>query len=206
MIHLMWQFDLHLEYDRDRVVKIAMDGLWEKYSGERPIVIGNPLGLMLAWLHRSTPGLPRDEFETTLRPGILAGIEQGEASLPEVHAQAKEALAGIKLLCFSEVFDNILMWAHYSRAHTGAVLRFSCIEELDSAWGAARPVTYQTQMPCLLDERQTIELFTGQRDINEVDLFESSVLTKAIDWAYEKEWRIIGGRNPKVVHEDIPFN
>jgi len=200
------QFDPHLEFDRERVIQNAMNELWERYSGKKPIVMGNPLAVALRLLMHHAPGIPRAELERDLLPGLAEALDRGESTLPEVHAQAREVLAAIKLLCFSEVFDNILMWAHYSEAHAGAVLRFSCIEALDSAWGAAHPIRYQARMPRLLDEKQSTELLIGQVDINELDLFASSVLTKAADWAYEKEWRIIGGFNPKVPYEDIPFH
>ncbi len=118
----------------------------------------------------------------------------------------RTAIADLRVLSFSEVHDNILMWAHYAQNHTGAVLRFTCVEELDSAWGAAQPVKYQKAMPRLLDEMQTIKLMSGQAPLNRENIFENVVFTKAIDWAYEREWRLIGGWNPGTEHEDIEFH
>ena len=71
------QFDLHLEYDRDQVVQSAMHEIWQKYSGDKPIVIGNLLGVGLTWLR----DLARGELEKTLLPGLIEGIERAEAVL-----------------------------------------------------------------------------------------------------------------------------
>ena len=76
-------------------------------------------------------------------------------------------VANFKLLCFSEAFDNILMWARYSQNHTGVVLELSCNEKLDSAWGAARPVKYMDRMPLLVDEERLVRLMSGEGEIGE---------------------------------------
>ena len=36
-------------------------------------------------------------------------------------------------------------------------------------------------------------------------LFRSSLLVKAADWAYEREWRIPGGKDKTNKTEDVPF-
>jgi hypothetical protein len=118
----------------------------------------------------------------------------------------RDAIADLKILSFSEIFDNVLMWAHYAQNHSGAVLRFTCVEELDSTWGAATPVSYRRAMPRLLDERQMIQILSGQAPMDIKHIFSNAVLTKASDWAYEREWRVIGGWNRSTAYEDIAFH
>jgi len=61
-------------------------------------------------------------------------------------------------------------------------------------------------MPRLLNETQTISLMSGQAPLDTTSVFENVVFTKAIDWSYEKEWRLIGGWNPNTDYEDIGFH
>jgi hypothetical protein len=128
-----------------------------------------------------------------------------EADL-KLHAEFRAIIADVKLLCLSELFDNILMWSHYAKDHTGVVIRLTCIEELDSAWGAARLVRYEKKMPLLLDEEQTIMMMSGKTTVDKEAALHNSVYCKASDWAYEKEWRLFGGRDATKQYEDIPFH
>jgi hypothetical protein len=200
------QFDLHIEYDHDRVAERAMQIVLDGYAGRAPIVAGNLHGVLLSIMRERMPGaISEAELRKTLTPGIYEGMEKAKARLPQVHNEIRAVIAGFKLLCFSEVFDNILMWAHYSQNHTGVVLELSCIEKLDSAWGAARPVKYMDRMPLLYDEERMVRLMSGEGKIGEDEILENSVFVKAADWAYEREWRIAGGRDKTKNTEDIPF-
>jgi hypothetical protein len=117
----------------------------------------------------------------------------------------RAVLGELKLLCFSEMHDNILMWAHYGDNHTGVVLEFSCIEKFDSAWGAAKPVIYRENMPVLADEDNLVRLLSGEGNISKPALFEEAVFVKAIDWQYEREWRLVGGWDKAQATEYVPF-
>jgi hypothetical protein len=200
------QFDLHIEYDRDKVAERVMRKILDGYAGRAPIVVGNPLGALLAHMKRTAPGISEAELRDTLMPGIFEGMEKAEAGLPRTHEEMRAVIADLKLLCLPEVFDNILMWAHYGKDHTGVVIELSCIEKLDSAWGAAKPVRYMEKMPLLMDEDRLFDLMSGQGVIGVDDVFENAVFVKAADWAYEKEWRLVGGWDKTKNFEDIPFN
>jgi hypothetical protein len=200
------QFDLHTEYDPDGVAKRAMQIILDGYSGKAPIVAGNPLGDLLVFMRERMPGrISEAELRETLAPGIYQGLQQVEASLPQRHEEIRAVFADFRLLCLSEVFDNILMWSHYSQNHTGAVLELSCIEKLDSAWGAARPVKYTDKMPLLFDEDRIVKRMSGQGKVGEEDVLDNSIFVKAADWAYEREWRIAGGGDKTKNTEDTQF-
>jgi hypothetical protein len=200
------QFDLHIEYDRDKVAEKVMRIILDGYSGRVPIVAGNALGELLTIMRERMPGKISDaELRKTLTPGIFEGMKSQDARLPQTHEEIRAVIKNFKLLCFSEVFDNILMWAHYSQNHTGVVLELSCIEKLDSAWGAARPVKYMDTMPLLVDEERLVKLMSGEGKIGEVEILDNSIFVKAADWAYEREWRIAGGRDQTKKTEDLPF-
>lgn len=85
----------------------------------------------------------------------------------------------IGLCCLSKSADNILMWSHYGRDHTGYCVEF---EATDSTYmfGAAQPVLYSEEFP-------VVDFYKTPKD-KQVDLV---FLTKYLGWAYEQEWRII---------------
>jgi hypothetical protein len=97
------------------------------------------------------------------------------------------------------------MWAHYAKDHTGALIEFSVIEKYDSAWGAAKPVRYRSEMPFLVNEEKLVKVLSGEGTLSTPELFDEAVYVKAADGPYEKEWRLIGGREKSKDEEFFPF-
>lgn len=81
------------------------------------------------------------------------------------------------VFCMSEIKDNILMWSHYSGGHTGFCLEFSAN---NSFFGKSQKIIYK-------DEYPKVRLLGNTQD----ELTEAMLLTKAMDWRYEKEYRLI---------------
>ncbi len=91
-----------------------------------------------------------------------------------------------RMFCVTEKHDNLLMWAHYADEHKGAVVKFKCIPEKETALCVALPVKYSDKVPMLTPE----QMFQNNDTIIKLILNEL-LLTKSTDWAYEKEWRVI---------------
>jgi hypothetical protein len=73
---------------------------------------------------------------------------------------------------------GLLLWAHYSAGHTGLCLQFRGTSDA-SFFGRAQKVAYSTTCP------EVDPVLDTDR------LVDALLLTKARDWAYEEEWRII---------------
>ena len=82
-----------------------------------------------------------------------------------------------RVYCLSTLKDSALMWAHYTDKHTGICLGFKT--KANTFCGALR-VDYPKDYP-LID-------LTAE---DERELLEKSLLTKANDWSYEQEYRLI---------------
>jgi hypothetical protein len=199
------QFDLQVKYDRDLVVERALTNIIDLYMGRRHVISGNKLAEGIKLLRKTAPRLKEADLRERFRKSMYDGLEKAERNMPRTHAEMRAVLGELKMLCFSEVNDNILMWAHYGKDHTGAVLEFSCIDKLDSAWGAAKPIRYRENMPVLVDENKLAKLLSGEGTIATPELFEEAVFVKANDWQYEREWRLVGGWEQEQETEFIPF-
>ena len=185
------QFDLHFGYDRDAVISAARDRYWAIYTKQCSFEPKNDAGEAMGLLRDKLPGMTRAEFEENLSGLVDESLNAGEAHLPRFHAEFRDHMRDIKVLCLSEKSDNLLMWSHYADCHKGVVLRFSCIPELDSVWGAAEKVRYQQEMPRLISQDEMVLTLTGEFDLSEQHLLNKVVLTKAADWSYEAEWRVV---------------
>ena len=102
-----------------------------------------------------------------------------------------------RILCLSELSDNLCMWSLYSDSHKGAVIELKCIDEFDCKW-EAKPVTYQNSPPILATKQEYIKHVTGQNllNVDQWSYYEPCVHTKTTDWAYQKEWRIVSFSSP----------
>jgi len=105
----------------------------------------------------------------------LRGSEAGSEYLVN---SALDAAQKFKVLCLSENSKNILMWSHYASNHQGVCLEFE-LPENEIRW-FAREVKYTTDRPRI-----------NPANVDLQENYELLFLTKAHDWCYEKEWRVI---------------
>jgi hypothetical protein len=199
------QFDPHMEYNQDRVVNRVLKRFLDVYNGQAQPVGGSTLDENAKLLRALMPTLTEAEIRSEHRPAVYETLNAIERGIPSLHDELRAVLARRKILCLSETSNNIVMWAHYTNNHTGAVIELSCIEKFDSAWGAAKPVRYMANMPLLADEEALVRSLMGRGSIASPDHFQNSVYVKAADWAHEKEWRILGGWENQEETEDVPF-
>ncbi len=80
----------------------------------------------------------------------------------------------------TEERENILMWSHYAAEHTGFCIE---LQTDNNFFSRARHVEYDIDLPCL-------DLLEPMWD-KQIAQGVAGLLTKARNWAYEKEWRIV---------------
>jgi len=115
-----------------------------------------------------------------------------------------------KIICFSKVFDSMLMWSHYADNHKGFLLVYSKGDILKATrYGTddviterkvrLEPVEYVENK---IDLTEEVECYARNKMPN---IFEDvpindeipqtklkkMVTQKALDWSYESEWRLI---------------
>ena len=118
------------------------------------------------------------EFHFHLTNTNLGGIPINQLSLEE----AKKAIKELAVVCLSEIDNDILMWSHYADGHTGFCIEFERSDNNDlGKWDYCLPVTYDAvEVPSFdpprLEERASVAMI---------------VSSKAPNWSYEKEWRLI---------------
>jgi hypothetical protein len=137
------------------------------------------------------------------RRGLTSKKEFKRLYLKDVHRRAAEALPKIpknveavkrefaerfgkywRLVCASLINDSILMWSHYADNHTGLVLEFDTDE----------PPFCQIPENCWLTIKYSDEkadYVYSHKDREFLKKMFAVAATKATDWSYEKEVRII---------------
>jgi len=91
-------------------------------------------------------------------------------------------VSGLGILALSKKYDDILMWSHYSNAHTGVCLEFDILKD-KKFFKPLKKVDYKAEYPNFryLEDKNT--------------LLEKLILTKSEQWNYEQEYRIIRSKS-----------
>jgi hypothetical protein len=66
------QFDLQVQYDRDRVVERALQNIIDLYMGRRHVIAGNKLGEGIKLLRKTAPRLKENDLREKFRKSMLA--------------------------------------------------------------------------------------------------------------------------------------
>jgi len=115
-----------------------------------------------------------------------------EALLKEILNFKLECLAQTigktRVACFSRYFDNILMWSHYSKKHTGIVIGYdyaSIVTEKSNIFGG--DVDYK-----LHQDKLRAGNYAGDiKNVASKEFITRALLTKHPSWSYEQEYRLV---------------
>jgi len=166
----------------------------KKIWATKPESLNDPFDCRIKF---TPPEIESDAFSKYLkRTGRPTGNRQSDyktflAGLQEFEKDIKK----FGVFSMSEINDNILMWSHYANQHKGFCIGFVC--KNDNLLGDIRktqPVKYDCSIPEVdpLDEN-------GNYDHS---IFTKMLFTKAKNWEYEKEWRLVYDEGDK--EEPLP--
>lgn len=97
----------------------------------------------------------------------------------------------IRVLCLSEEHDNLLLWSHYTGDHKGGVVQLRL--DAGSAYlPLSQAVEYSHELPPSGSSSEVARSLFGLFSDSSLRI-RRQLFTKSIDWAYEKEWRILMG-------------
>lgn len=149
-----------------------------KYLGPRGVRVLTSRSL------RFTPPVElNDPFESRLPEVIRLAGRASESSQPVVFPEDEQRLLKAigntyAISCFSQIPDDLLMWAHYGQAHSGIVIGFRTEHPAFTALGRLFPVSYRTTRPLVSSQ-------TPEESILRI------LTTKSRHWRYEREWRVL---------------
>lgn len=141
------------------------------------------------WLYFANPGDFNDPFEMNpalYRPKVFKPVLPASKTRRSLDAmkivfekfwrEQQEKLKRSGVCCFTEQFDDVIMWAHYADKHTGICLVFATDYKFFENIKSVQYIPKRLQMPILekKDSSRLIQL----------------MISKLKLWSYEKEWRL----------------
>jgi len=136
--------------------------------------------LLREWSPRHAPDKSRKELLGLEKRILRQNLDIDAQTLQTFHGTFERNRRRIGILCMAEERDNILMWSHYAHNHQGFCLEFRTENPF---FARAQKVEYNRLLP-------RINILEPQWD-KIITKGAKGLLTKATDWEYEKEWRII---------------
>jgi hypothetical protein len=135
----------------------------------------------------------KEKVKNMIRQEMLKGASNTSEGFKKlcdkINKKVNDEFYDDRIFCLSEKNDNLLMWAHYSDNHKGAVIKLKCLHG-DYALSAAQKVIYSNDMPKLTIENIIKDYFSSEQFVVKKIITEM-LLTKSIDWQHESEWRVI---------------
>lgn len=122
---------------------------------------------------KSNLGLKMPDIDKILS---IMGAKANEALQPTL----SELRNSLGIYCLTEEKESILMWSHYAENHKGFCVEYD-FEDFQKKFSDFYPVAYD-------EEYCGMSGYIWNQDSN---IIMRSALSKANQWNYEKEWRII---------------
>jgi len=206
------QVGLHFDFDLNALHRKVLDRLCELATAptEPQVETTDPWGqlVLLVRQHYPAHGFPHDRWETMTAEVFGWLVNEIQTTQRQVQEHWRNTLLpGVRVFCVSEDRDNLLMWAHYARDHTGAVLEFLSLPDEDNPLSVARPVIYVDHPPPFFTEAEWLDDILSVRKSNLTDLSRRYVYSKSMHWSYEREWRVWYPRipAPERLYDDMPI-
>lgn len=133
-------------------------------------------------------GLTQEQIQVAIER-INTEMAQEVAETDAADSEYKEYVNNqLGIFSLSSCNDSILMWSHYADFHKGFCIGFKT-NSLGFPSNAIKEVIYTEE----INKNFILEFFLSQDSSEERYIDESEkmeILTKYIDWKYEKEWRV----------------
>lgn len=159
----------------------------------------NPWGELarIVWRLYPNHGFPRRRFEQYVEPWLSIFAEKLQKDHQTYREQwLNDFLPRVRVFCVSEERDNLLMWAHYAKDHTGAVFEVRSLPLEDNPISVAEPVVYHDSLPPFFTEKEWFDQVFGIKELNDTVLQKRYAYAKSSHWQYEREWRVWYPQNP----------
>ena len=101
----------------------------------------------------------------------------------------KVSIGGLKVLCFSEVYDSPIMWAHYANYHHGFCIGYDFMEDTRTKTSGKGGPLFPNIWPVIY-QHQRVD-FGELCKQGKLASVTNATLFKSREWKYEKEWRLV---------------
>ncbi|EJL6784202.1 DUF2971 domain-containing protein [Vibrio alginolyticus] len=189
------QGEIKPDFDLSSLPKLAMSFI--EYLIKTNVPIPNPKGgfgegILTLREGVKRQGYKKSQIEQITYPLLGHMISEVENAIEGLNRQREISLRESRVFCVTEDNDNLLMWAHYAREHTGVVFQLRTLEQEDNILSAARKVKYEDRPSSFISSDELLNwlVLEIEPDFTKF-LYSNHAHRKSCHWKYEKEWRVV---------------
>jgi len=211
------QTKVGFDFEESEFMEVFADELYGFFHDEKEPTLTNAVPLSKdiqakrQIVKNSHRRMPKDVFKLETKTLIEDSAIMFKQYIDDMNTWWRQVVKASRVFCVAEEHDNLLMWAHYTKDHKGAVIEFECLPELDTPLCVAKKIKYVTKPPLIARQNEYIRYITRQdsytlnHELSVDDLF----LSKSKHWEYEQEWRVfippVNMENP-AIPKDVDGN
>lgn len=137
-------------------------------------------------------GYKKEKIEALICPLLGYLMSEIEHAINGLNKSWQASMRESRVFCVTEENDNLLMWAHYAKDHTGVVFQLETLAEEDNILSAARKVDYEEKPVGFFSIEDLVKwtLFEMEPDFSKL-LYINHAHQKSVHWKYENEWRVV---------------
>lgn len=189
------QNELLTDFDKSEFLSATMSVI-EKYV-KNDLPIPNPdhgfgKGILKLREGAKSQGYKKEQIEKLTYPLLEYLMKEINHGIEELNKQWRISMRESRVFCVTEGNDNLLMWAHYAKDHTGLVLQLATLAEEDNILSAARKVQYEEKPVQFFPLQEIVKwiLFGVKPDFTRIE-YSLHAHQKSKHWDYENEWRVV---------------
>jgi hypothetical protein len=137
-------------------------------------------------------GYNKSKVEKIVYPVLGFLLDETEFFISQINSYWQKSMRDSRVFCVTEDYDNLLMWAHYAKDHTGVVFQIATLPECDTPLSVSRKVEYEKYPLQFYTLRELVlwTLFEINPDLSQFQ-YSKHAYRKSELWSYEKEWRVL---------------
>jgi hypothetical protein len=191
------QNELKPDYDLSELPRVLMEVIEAFVLNNEPLPtskLEHPFAQAILILRDKAKmyGYKKSEIEKITYPLLGHLLHVTEFFISQINDHWQKSMRDSRVFCVTEDNDNLLMWAHYAKDHTGVVFQVAVLPDLDTPLSVAKKIEYEDKPVQFYTLRELVlwNLFDTEPDVTQVQ-FSKHAYRKSQLWSYEKEWRVL---------------
>ena len=188
------QTELHFPFNIDQLAELILNRMNELITDDINAVIdpNDSWGKIIIFLRKKyrEGNYSLLNLKELIIPQLNYLCQIIEQTRVQYNQEWNEERKKIKIFCLSENYQNILMWSHYAKYHTGVCFKLKVMPDKDNTICAARKVNYSPQPPSFFTVKDWIDSVLINLKIDVGKVYREYPLIKSNIWKYEEEWRV----------------
>ena len=169
------QNELKPDYDLSELPRVLMEVIEAFVLSNEPLPTDNvehsfAKAILILRDKAKKFGYKKSAIEKITYPLLGHLLHEAEFYISQINSHWQKSMRDSRVFCVTEDSDNLLMWAHYAKDHTGLVFQIATLPELDTPLSVAKKIEYKDEPVQFYTLRELVmwNLFETEPDVTQI--------------------------------------